>query len=117
MGQDGHDRGANLVSSMFGDLGFEIVAGALFQTPAEAARLAGELAVPVAAENRWTHAIDLAAARGQQGTVALLAAVGIQTRGWAGVPPAYLYHIVAALRRVGREGDARMIAAEAMSRT
>jgi len=40
MGQDGHDRGANLVSSMFGDLGFEIVPGPLFQTPAEAAALA-----------------------------------------------------------------------------
>ncbi len=40
MGQDGHDRGANLVSSMFGDLGFEIVPGPLFQTPAEAAELA-----------------------------------------------------------------------------
>ena len=33
MGQDGHDRGANLVASAFGDLGFEIVAGPLFQTP------------------------------------------------------------------------------------
>ena len=40
MGQDGHDRGANLVSSMFGDLGFEVVPGPLFQTPAEAAVLA-----------------------------------------------------------------------------
>jgi methylmalonyl-CoA mutase len=40
MGQDGHDRGANLVSSMFGDLGFEVVPGPLFQTPAEAAKLA-----------------------------------------------------------------------------
>lgn len=40
MGQDGHDRGANLVSSMFGDLGFEVVAGALFQTPEEAAQIA-----------------------------------------------------------------------------
>jgi methylmalonyl-CoA mutase len=40
MGQDGHDRGANLVSSMFGDLGFEIVPGPLFQTPDEAAKLA-----------------------------------------------------------------------------
>ena len=40
MGQDGHDRGANLVSSMFGDLGFEIVPGPLFQTPSEAAELA-----------------------------------------------------------------------------
>ena len=40
MGQDGHDRGANLVSSMFGDLGFDIVPGPLFQTPQEAATLA-----------------------------------------------------------------------------
>ncbi|WP_375398654.1 methylmalonyl-CoA mutase family protein, partial [uncultured Sphingomonas sp.] len=40
MGQDGHDRGANLVSSMFGDLGFEVVPGPLFQTPGEAAVLA-----------------------------------------------------------------------------
>lgn len=40
MGQDGHDRGANLVSSAFGDLGFSIVPGPLFQTPQEAADLA-----------------------------------------------------------------------------
>jgi methylmalonyl-CoA mutase len=47
MGQDGHDRGANLVSSAFGDLGFQVVAGPLFQTPAEAARLAIEEDVDV----------------------------------------------------------------------
>ncbi|MDD1451747.1 methylmalonyl-CoA mutase family protein [Sphingomonas sp. H160509] len=47
MGQDGHDRGANLVSSMFGDLGFEIVPGPLFQTPAEAAALALEKDVDI----------------------------------------------------------------------
>ncbi|RYD47244.1 MAG: methylmalonyl-CoA mutase, partial [Sphingomonadales bacterium] len=40
MGQDGHDRGANLVSSAFGDLGFEVVPGPLFQTPSESAKLA-----------------------------------------------------------------------------
>jgi methylmalonyl-CoA mutase len=40
MGQDGHDRGANLVASVFADLGFAVVPGALFQTPDEAARLA-----------------------------------------------------------------------------
>ena len=40
MGQDGHDRGANLVSSVFGDLGFDVIAGPLFQTPKEAADLA-----------------------------------------------------------------------------
>jgi len=47
MGQDGHDRGANLVSSMFGDLGFEVVPGPLFQTPKEAAALAIESDVDV----------------------------------------------------------------------
>ncbi len=40
LGQDGHDRGANLIASAFGDLGFDIVSGPLFQTPAEAARQA-----------------------------------------------------------------------------
>jgi methylmalonyl-CoA mutase len=47
MGQDGHDRGANLVSSMFGDLGFDVVPGPLFQTPKEAAALAIESDVDV----------------------------------------------------------------------
>ena len=47
MGQDGHDRGANLVSSAFGDLGFEIVPGPLFQTPREAAEMAVDWAVDV----------------------------------------------------------------------
>jgi methylmalonyl-CoA mutase len=47
MGQDGHDRGANLVSSAFADLGFEVVPGPLFQTPEESARMAIERAVDV----------------------------------------------------------------------
>ena len=40
LGQDGHDRGAKVIASAFGDIGFEMIAGALFQTPAEAAELA-----------------------------------------------------------------------------
>jgi methylmalonyl-CoA mutase len=47
MGQDGHDRGANLVSSAFTDLGFEVIAGPLFQTPREAAETAVEKDVDV----------------------------------------------------------------------
>ena len=47
MGQDGHDRGANLVASAFADLGFEVVPGPLFQTPQESARLAVEQGVDV----------------------------------------------------------------------
>jgi methylmalonyl-CoA mutase len=47
MGQDGHDRGANLVASAFADLGFEIVSGPLFQTPGEAAEWAVEKDVDI----------------------------------------------------------------------
>jgi methylmalonyl-CoA mutase len=47
MGQDGHDRGANLVSSAFSDLGFDVIAGPLFQTPRETAEMAVEHDVDV----------------------------------------------------------------------
>jgi len=47
MGQDGHDRGANLVSSAFTDLGFEVIPGPLFQTPRETAQMAVEKDVDV----------------------------------------------------------------------
>jgi methylmalonyl-CoA mutase len=47
MGQDGHDRGANLVSSAFTDLGFEVIPGPLFQTPRETAEMAVEADVDV----------------------------------------------------------------------
>ena len=52
----------------------------------------------------------------QPATVLLLSAIGMQAGDWRGVPPAVLYRIVAALRAVGLSGEARMIAAEAMSR-
>ena len=42
MGQDGHDRGAKVISTAFADLGFEVDVGALFQTPSEAAQEAVE---------------------------------------------------------------------------
>ncbi len=47
MGQDGHDRGANLVSSAFTDLGFEVIPGPLFQTPRETAEMAVQKDVDV----------------------------------------------------------------------
>ena len=42
MGQDGHDRGAKVIATAFADIGFDVDVGALFQTPAEAARQAVE---------------------------------------------------------------------------
>lgn len=40
MGQDGHDRGANVIASGFADMGFAVISGPLFQTPEETVRLA-----------------------------------------------------------------------------
>ncbi|ADC48555.1 methylmalonyl-CoA mutase [Alkalihalophilus pseudofirmus OF4] len=42
MGQDGHDRGAKVISTAFADMGFDVDIGPLFQTPAEAALQAVE---------------------------------------------------------------------------
>ena len=42
LGQDGHDRGAKVVSTGYADIGFDVDIGPLFQTPAEAAKQAVE---------------------------------------------------------------------------
>ena len=80
------------------------------------ASLAQDNGFNLAANSRWARAIHQAAARGERATVALLAAVGMQTADWDRLPPAHLYHIVAALHQVGLDPEARMIAAEAMTR-
>ena len=38
LGQDGHDRGQQVVASGFADIGFDVDVGPLFQTPEEAAQ-------------------------------------------------------------------------------
>ena len=47
MGQDGHDRGANVIASAFGDMGFDVISGPLFQTPEESVAMALEHDVDV----------------------------------------------------------------------
>lgn len=74
------------------------------------------LEVRIGATNSWTRALDRAVSDRQPATVLLLAGIGMQAQSWQGVPPAALYRIVAALRAVGLGGEARMIAAEALSR-
>jgi hypothetical protein len=65
----------------------------------------------------WTKMIDAAAGRGQSGTVIVLTGTGFQTPRFDRVPAAHLYHAVSALNRTGQGFTARMIAAEALSRT
>ena len=65
----------------------------------------------------WTNIIDAAAARGQGATVLVLTGTGFQTPSFDHIPAAHLYHAVGALNRTGQGFTARMIAAEALSRT
>ncbi len=80
------------------------------------ASVAQNSGVDVAAANSWTRAIDRAAAEGRPGEVLVLSAVGMQTSDWRGVSPQAVFHIVNALRVVGLNGWARMVAAEAVTR-
>jgi len=93
------------------------LAGLARLNPQVSASLAQDNGLDLAANRRWARAVGQAASRGEKATVALLAAVGLQTADWARLPPAHLYHIVAALHQVGLDPEARMIAAEAISRT
>ena len=77
---------------------------------------AAKLGVDLDGETRWTRAIDQAARLGNPTLVALLAGLGMQGDDWGKMTPRYLYHIVGALHRVGLDGEARMIAAEAVAR-
>ena len=65
----------------------------------------------------WTKIIDAAAGRGQAGTVLILMGTGFQTASFDRLPPAHLYHALAGLERTNQDFSARMIAAEALSRT
>ncbi|WP_022681253.1 hypothetical protein [Sphingobium bisphenolivorans] len=82
----------------------------------DGASLAQDNGLNLGVTSQWSRAIDAAAARGEKASVALLAAVGMQAADWNNLPPVHLYHIVAALHRVGFDPEARMIAAEAMTR-
>lgn len=77
---------------------------------------AAKLEVDLGRQTRWTTAISAAADVNNQALVALLAGVGLQGNGWDKMTALHLYHIVSALNRVGLSAEARMIAAEAVSR-
>ena len=83
---------------------------------ATASDFADDVGVDLTRQTRWTRAIRDAATSGNQPLVAALAGLGMQGESWSQMTALHLYHIVAALRRVGLEPEARMIAAEAVAR-
>lgn len=78
--------------------------------------LAEELGIRLGGETRWIRAIRQAASQRNDGLVTLLVAMGMQGNDWSAMTPRQLFHVVSALRIVGRQAEARMIAAEAVSR-
>ncbi len=81
LGQDGHDRGAKIIASAFGDIGFDVIAGPLFQTPEEAAELAVKNKVHVVgmsslAAGHKTLAPQLVSALKQKGADDIIVIVG-----------------------------------------
>ncbi|PYE43402.1 methylmalonyl-CoA mutase [Rhizobium sp. PP-F2F-G20b] len=81
LGQDGHDRGAKIIASAFGDIGFEVLVGPLFQTPDEAAEMAVKNRVHVVgmsslAAGHKTLAPQLVAALKARGAGNIIVVVG-----------------------------------------
>ena len=66
--------------------------------------------------SNWARMLLQAADRKEPATVALLVAAGLQKGSWARISPAMFATMIRALHDVGLDGEARMIAAEAMSR-
>mgnify|MGYP001766125920 CR=1 FL=1 len=84
--------------------------------PNAAREFAAKLDLDMDRQSRWSTLIEQAADANNQTLVALLAGLGMQGTGWDKMTPMHLYHIVAALNRVGLTAEARMIAAEAVAR-
>jgi methylmalonyl-CoA mutase len=81
VGQDGHDRGQKVIASAFADLGFDVDIGALFSTPAEAARQAIEndvhiIGVSSLAAGHLTLVPELKAELAAQGRPDIMIVVG-----------------------------------------
>jgi methylmalonyl-CoA mutase len=81
MGQDGHDRGQKVIATAFADLGFDVVVGAMFQTPEEVADLAVREGVDIIgasslAAGHLTLVPELKEALARRGGRNILVAVG-----------------------------------------
>lgn len=84
--------------------------------PGDLSDFTDRVSLDLTRQTRWSRMISRAAEVDNRALVALLAGLGMQGESWDRMTARHLYHIVAALRRVGLEAEARMIAAEAIAR-
>ena len=104
----GHKRSALLVAGLAG----------LGRIDAETAgRLSSRFGLRLGHRSSWSRLIDRAGSLGQSGTVLVLTGTGLQAPAFAEIPPAHLYHAIAALKATEQDFTARMIAAEALARS
>ena len=108
------DKSANKVRSAFLVAG---LAGLGRISTDEANSLNRRYGLRLGTTTSWTQMVDASARRRQAATVLVLTGTGFQTPNWDKVPAAHLYHAITALERTGQDFTARMIAAEALSRT
>ena len=96
---------------------FAGMAGLGRMSPSDVSKMARDLEIPIEQPTSWTRALDRAVAAREPATVIVLCALGLGVTDWQHVSPAQLYHSISALNAVGLGADARMIAAEAISRS
>lgn len=82
-----------------------------------AGRLNNRHGLGLGARTSWSRMIDAASQRRQAATVAVLTGVGMQASDFMSVPAMHMFHAITALSRNGQGFAARMVAAEALSRT
>jgi methylmalonyl-CoA mutase len=107
IGQDGHDRGAKVISTAFADMGFDVDIGPLFQTPREVARQAVEndvhvLGISSLAGGHKTLVPEVVAELKNMGRDDILVVVG-------GIIPAQDYEFLYAAGAAGVFGPGTMI--------
>ncbi|MEY2926047.1 MAG: hypothetical protein RL367_524, partial [Pseudomonadota bacterium] len=93
------------------------LAGLERMSASDAADAAASLDITLTRQDNWSRALDRAVAGSEKATVTLLVALGLQGQDWSHVSAFRLYRAVSALHRVGMDGEARMVAAEALMRS
>ena len=97
---------------------FAGMAGLGRMSPSDTSEMARNLEIPIERSTAWTRALDRAVKAREPATVIVLCAVGLGASDWQQqVSPAQLYRSILALNAVGLGADARMIAAEAITRS
>ena len=105
---EGHRRGSLLVAGL---TGLGRIDG---QT---AGQLSSRYGFGLGRRSEWTELVDGAAKRRQGGTATILAGLAFKAPQWNAVPALFVLHSVNALKVTGQEFNARMVAAEALSRS